>query len=382
MPGSILVARILGIEIRIHLSWFLIFGLILFTYADPNGAFSQARPTWSDQKLVVAAAIYAILFFASVLAHELAHAAVARRLGMPVSSITLFLLGGVANLAKEPPSARAEFLMAAAGPFTSLVIGGLALGVSRASEEAVAEAAILDVVGVVAMYLGLTNLLLAAFNLIPGFPLDGGRVLRSIIWAIARDRSRATRIAARGGQLVAGLFVLYGAWRAIAQEEVGAALWIGMIAYFLYTAASGSLQQERVASAVQGVRVGSLMTQQFRAVAPRTLLSELVYVHMLPNNARAVAVVDGERLRGMVTIADLQKVGQDAWPGTPVEEVMTPASEIPTVSPTSRLMTAIERFAGSAAPVLPVVEDGTLVGMLDREAVASYVRMRETLGLR
>lgn len=383
MPGSILIARILGIEIRIHLSWFLIFGLILFTYSDPNGGFfSQQHPTWSDQKLVVVAAVFAVLFFASVLTHELAHAVVARRFKMPVSSITLFLLGGVANLRTEPSSARAEFFMAIAGPFTSFVIGAVAIGVSRLGDQITAQAPYLDAVGVVAFYLGTTNLLLAVFNMIPGFPLDGGRVLRSIVWGIARDRSRATRIAARGGQIVAGLLLLVAIWQAFTEQNAFAGVWMGMIAYFLYTAASSSLEQERVANAVQGVRVGSIMTQQYFSVRSRTPLAELVYGQLLPHNARAVAVLDGEHLAGLVTIGDLQKVDQAAWPSTPVEEVMTPASQLPSVSPGSRLMTAIERFAASAAPVLPVIEDGVLVGMLDREAVASYVRMREMLGLR
>lgn len=383
MPGSILIARILGIDIRIHLSWFLIFGLVLFTLSDPSGGlFRSLRPTWSDQKLVVVAAITAILFFASVLSHELAHALVARRFRMPVSSITLFLLGGVANLAKEPPSARAEFLMAAAGPATSLVLGGVGIAISGLGSDVVTEVSALDPVLVVANYLGYINVALAVFNMIPGFPLDGGRVLRSIVWGIGHDRSRATGIAARGGQIVAGLLLVFGIWRAFAEGDTFGGVWMAMIAYFLYTAASNSLEQERVATAVHGVKVGSLMSLQFLSVHPRTPLAELVYGHLVPHNARAVAVVDGDHLTGLVTIADLQKVDQTAWSQTPVEEVMTPASDLPAVSPATRLMTAIEGFAASAAPVLPVVDNGVLVGMLDREAVASYVRMRETLGLR
>ncbi len=379
MPGSILVARLLGVDIRVHLSWFLIFGLVLLSLSDR--VLPALRPTWSGQKTIIVAAVAALLFFASVLAHELAHAVVARRFRMPVSSITLFLLGGVANLAKEPPSARAELLMAIAGPMTSLAIGGAGLGIAQLASGATGTFLVLDPVEVVASYLGLINLALAAFNMVPGFPLDGGRVLRSIVWGVLRDRSRATRVAARGGQLVAGLLVVFGVWRAFAQNDTFGAVWMGMIAYFLYNAASSSLEQDRVAHAVGGVRVGSLMTTQFRAVHPRSTLTDLVEIHMLPHNARAVAVVDGEHLAGVVTIADLRKVEQREWGTTPVERVMTPASDIPSVSPGSRLMTAIERFGGSELPAIPVVEDGVLVGMLEREAVVSYVRMREMLGL-
>jgi Zn-dependent protease len=339
------------------------------------------RPSWSDQKTLIVAAVAALLFFASVLAHELAHAVVARRFKMPVSSITLFLLGGVANLAKEPPSARAEFLMAIAGPATSLVIGGAGIGISMVAGDISTSFSAFDPIGVVAFFLGSINVSLAVFNMIPGFPLDGGRVLRSIVWGALKDRPRATRVAARGGQLVAGGLVLVGVYRAISGNDTFGAVWMAMIAYFLYNAASTSLEQERMTAAVAGVRVGSLMSTQFRAVHPRSSVAELVDVHLLPHNARAVAVVEGDRLTGVVSIADLRKVDQGAWGDTPVERVMRPASDLPSVTPGSRLITAIERFSSTDLPVLPVLEGGALVGMLEREAVASYVRMREMLGL-
>jgi len=382
VPGSILIARIIGIDIRIHFSWLLIFGLILLSYSDPNGGlFSQARPTWSDQKLVIVAAVYALLFFLSIVAHELAHAAVARAFKMPVSSITLFLLGGVANLAKEPPSARAEFLMAIAGPAMSLLIGGIGLGIGQVADEIVLRQPALDPVGVIAFYLGLTNLLLAGFNMIPGYPLDGGRVLRSIVWGIVKDRPRATRIAARGGQGVAGLLVLVAAWRVFFLDDTFGGLWTAMIAYFLWNAATASIAQERVTSVVAGMQVGPLMERQFLAVPRTTTIADLVDKHMLPNNARAVAVADSGRLHGIVSIGDLRKVAQAQWASTSVMEAMTPASVIPVLTPTSRLMTALERFGASDLPMLPVMEDGALVGILDREAVLSHVRMREMLDL-
>jgi Zn-dependent protease/CBS domain-containing protein len=394
MPGSILVARVLGIDIRIHLSWFVIFGVVLLSLSNPRGILAQLGPGWTERELLIVAAIATSMFFVSVVVHELAHAIVARTFRMPVSSITLFLLGGVANLAKEPPRASAEFVMAIAGPATSLAIGVAGVGVCQAVFAAEGGCgglfegrvsvtfATIDAVGVVAAYLGVVNVLLAAFNMIPGFPLDGGRVLRSIVWGAMRDRSRATRVAARGGQVVAGLLAAIGVWRAIALDDAFGAVWMGFIAYFLYSAASASIQQERMAAAVSGVRVGPLMTTQFVAVPIGSSLAEVVQEHMLPRNARAVAVVEEERFSGLVTIADLRKVDQRAWADTPVERVMTRAREIPSLEPGSRLMTAIERFGAGELPLLPVVQDGVLVGMLDREAVAGYVRMREMLGLR
>ena len=386
MPGSLRIARLFGIDLRVHVSWLIIFGLLLFEFSQPGAA---GLPVLRRTETYVVAVIITLLFFSSLVAHELAHSLVARAFRLPVASITLFALGGVSSLTKEPPSARAEFLMAIAGPATSVVLGVVGLAVAFAVDQYRAASTAFDVIGSIAELLGGINLILAIFNMIPGFPLDGGRVLRSAVWTLTGDRSRATRIAARGGQIVAGLFVIYAAVLVIDPERVrvggvvlgGSPIWIGFIAYFLYNAASSSLEQERVTSAVTGVSVGTLMATQFTAVHPRTTLSDLAFVHMLPHNARAVAVVDDGKLVGVVTIGDLRHVDQGAWAITRAENVMRPASGIPAVKPSSRLMTAIERFATTDLPVLPVEEDGVLVGMLDRESVGGYVRMREMLGL-
>ena len=375
MPGSFRIARILGIDLRVHLSWILIFLLVTFSLADQ--VFPFTYPTWSQQKTIIVAAITALLFFGSVVVHEFAHALVARRFKMSVSSITLFLLGGVASLTKEPPSAKAEFSMAIAGPATSLVIGGIALGVSQLVTNSLDAVPSLQPVEAVAGYLGLVNIAVAAFNMIPGFPLDGGRVLRSIIWGLRNDRRPATRIAARGGQVVAGLFAIWAAYRVFTGDAGG--LWMGLIAYFLYGAATQTLQQEKIASAVGGARVGQLMTTEFVAVPRGTSISTLVRDHLLPNNLRAIPVVDGGAFAGLVTMSDLRKVEQEQWPTTPVSAVMTPALDVPTAAPDDQLALALDRF-GPDLPLLPVIENGTLRGLLHRESVLGYVRMRETVG--
>jgi Zn-dependent protease/CBS domain-containing protein len=376
MPGSVRVARLFGIDINIHFSWILIFFLVVLNLAD---SFPQQFPQWSNEKGLVVAAITAFLFFGSVLGHELAHSLVARRFRMSVSSITLFLLGGVANLRKEPPSAQAEFFMAAAGPATSVLIGVVGLGVAFLldSRAALPNA---EAVQAVAGYLGTVNLYLAAFNMIPGFPLDGGRVLRSLIWGITGNRTRATTIAARGGQLVAfalGAFVAYEV--VVLQEASG--LWLGLIAYFLYSAATSTLQQERVVSVVGDAKVGPLMTTDFRSTPPGITVGQLIRDLVLPMNLRAIPVLSGEKFIGLVAIGDLRKVDQARWAETPVEQVMTPASELPTASPDDPLTTALERFGETELPLLPVVKDGRLVGLLYRESVIGYVRMQEMLGL-
>ncbi len=375
VAGSIRVARILGIDIRIHFSWFLIFFIVVLSLAD---SFGSENVTWSDTKSFVIAVIAAVLFFLSVLGHELAHALVARRFAMNVSSITLFVLGGVANLAKEPPTARSEFLMAAAGPATSIVIGliGLGLGIFAPS---LFQSDALQPIQPVALYIGQINLYLAAFNLLPGFPLDGGRVFRSIVWGVTKDRMTATRIAARGGQVVAALLVLAGIVLAFRLDATINGLWLAFIAYFLWNAATATLQQERITSALGGAKVGPLMATDFKSTPPGVMVGQVIRDLVLPMNLRAIPVVSGERLIGLVAIGDLRKVDQARWAETPVEQVMTPAAELSTVSPDDPLGTALEKFSATELPLLPVIKDGRLVGVLYRESVIGYVRMQEML---
>jgi Zn-dependent protease/CBS domain-containing protein len=382
VPGSIRVARLFGIDINIHFSWIVIFFFLVTNLSE--SFYPDQFPQWSRQKTFVVSAVSALLFFASVVAHELAHSLVARRFQMAVSSITLFMLGGVASLTREPPSAKAELFMAAAGPLTSIVIGVTSVILAYAADAAQASAPWLQVVGAVAGYLGPINLIVAVFNLVPGFPLDGGRVLRAAIWGITKDRSRATAIAARGGQLFAGLLFAAGVaflfGIGVPQNEVQGILY-GFIAYFLWNAAGSSLQQERIASVVGGATVGPLMTTDFRSTPPGVMVGQLIRDIVLPMNIRAIPVVSDDRLVGLITIGDLRKVEQDRWPTTPVEQVMTPASELVTVSPDDPLATALERFGATDLPLLPVIKDGRLVGVLYREAVIGYVRMQEMVGL-
>lgn len=370
VSGSFLIGRLFGIEIRIHISWVVIFALVFFTLWQ--GEYRASYPLWSPEKRFIVSVITALLFFCSIIAHELSHSLVARRFDMKVSSITLFLLGGVANLRQEPPSAKAEFFMASAGPAMSLVIG--LTGISLSDLIGFGRDPLLQVVAAVAGYLGFINLALAAFNMLPGFPLDGGRVLRSAIWAVRGDRAKATGIAARGGQLVAGLFVL---WGLVQLSDGGNALWWWplLLAYFLYNAATQSLHQERVGALASGMRVAPLMTTTFTAADPRSTVASVVRDLMLPRNLRAVPVVTGPDFLGLVTSDDVRKIDHERWATTPVEQVMEPAAGLAKLAPEDDLMQALDRFADAA--VLPVVRDGRLVGLLDRDAVANYIRMRD-----
>jgi Zn-dependent protease/CBS domain-containing protein len=379
VPGSFRLARLFGIELRVHVSWVVIFALVF--YGLWQGQF--VGTAWSEQKRLVVAVITALLFFCSIIAHELSHSLVARRFKMKVSSITLFLLGGVANLSQEPPSAKAEFFMAAAGPAMSFVIGtlGLTIGGGEIPFVSVPVPGVLDIRSypsldgliAVASYLGTINVALAVFNLLPGFPLDGGRVLRSIIWAIRGDRAKATQIAGRGGQLVAALFVLWG----IVQFSEGDALWFWplLLAYFLYNAATQSMRQERIGGLVAGTRVAPLMNTSFVPAGPRSTVATVVRDLMLPHNLRAVPVVSDQSFLGLMTADDVRKVDHDRWATTPIEQVMTPSASIAKLAPDDDLGLALSRFGELA--VLPVVRDGRLVGLLDRDGVVNYIRMRD-----
>jgi len=371
VPGSFRVARLFGIELRIHISWVVILGLVFFSlWSD---VFPSQYPFWSDQKTLLVSAVTALLFFGSIVAHELSHSLVARRFKMRVSSITLFLLGGVANLQEEPPSAKAEFYMAAAGPLMSVCIGVVGLGIANLIDTLGIVS--LQAVSAVAGYLGVINLYLAGFNMIPGFPLDGGRVLRSTIWAIRHDRAKATTIAARGGQLVAGLFVLWALTQLAIDGAGGLWWWPILIAYFLYNAATGSLRQERIGGLVAGTRVAALMNTGFAVADPRATVATVVRDLMLPRSLRAVPVVTGQSFLGLLTAEDVRTVDHERWAMTPVEEAMTPAASLATLAPEDDLGHALERFGDTA--VLPVVRDGRLVGVVDREVVLNYIRMRD-----
>jgi Zn-dependent protease/CBS domain-containing protein len=374
VPGSFRIARLFGIDVRVHLSWLLIFVYLSYSLADE---FGQVFPR-SQTRALLAGGIAAILFFASVVAHEFAHSIVARRFHLPVSSITLFVLGGVASLSKEPTSARSEFFMAAAGPATSLAIAGGAFGLASAMAELLNRDPWLLPALATAQILAQVNLQVAIFNLLPGFPLDGGRVLRSILWGVTGSRSTATKIAGRGGQVIALLLVVAAALMFFTFSQPSALL-LGLVAYFLFGIASQSIEQERVQTAIGGTRVAQVATTEFVAVPRGTSIGTAVRDFLLPRNLRAVAVVDGASFVGLVSVGDLRKIEQERWPTTAVDAVMTPANAIPAVGPNDPLASALDKF-GPELPLLPVVEDGALRGLLYRESVVGYVRMREMLG--
>lgn len=376
LQGSVRIARLFGIDIRVHISWILIAALFFYLNFE---AFTVALPLIPLERTVLAV-ITTALFFASVLLHELSHSIVARRFNLPVHSITLFLFGGVSNLRREPDSARAEFLMAAVGPFTSFVLAG-AFWLARLVALAELRGIPREALPYMFEQLAFINLALGVFNLLPGFPLDGGRVLRSALWGFRRDRRWATRVATRGGQAVAGLLALWGVFQLSQPGGQFAGTWTMLIAFFLFNAASASYRQEQFDDSLRRVSVASLMTRDLATVPSDLPVQGLVNMYVLPMRGRAFPVEQFGTYVGLVSVADVRRMPRAEWPQHRVAEIMTPLQRIEALRPDDDAQRGLERLLRSDLAQLPVVLDGQIVGLLERDVVFNYLRMREELGL-
>lgn len=373
MPGSIRIFSIGGISIEINLSWLIIVALLTSYLAlewFPFAAGGYPAVTYWTMGLLAA-----LLFFASVLVHELAHSLIARARGLPVKSITLFIFGGVSDIEREPQSPGVEFQMAFAGPLTSLIIGGLALAATLLTGQAI------PLVTATLVYLGFTNLLLAGFNLIPGFPLDGGRVLRSIIWKVTGSLRTATLWAARVGQAFAYLLILLGLWRFFSGDLFNG-LWFGFVGWFLLQAAQSENTQVALESIFRGVSVRQLMGPAPTGAPPNISMQQLIDGYVLPLGARSIPVMEGETLLGLVTLGNIRRIPREQWQNTPVSQAMTPLDKLETARPDERLNDVLPRMTRRDVNQLPVLDaSGRMVGMLSRDAIVRYVDVRRGLGL-
>lgn len=382
------LGRIFGIEIYIDWSWILIFALVVFNLAA--GVFPSLHPEWGNVLRWGTAVAAALLFFASVLAHELAHSVVAKARGLPVSRIVLFLFGGVSNIEREPKSPGTEFVMAIVGPLTSLVLGivFLLLGGARVlfSGELIGAPlrmlSRLDPISTLFLWLGPVNLALAVFNMVPGFPLDGGRVLRAILWALTKNRSRATQWASYLGQGIAWLMIIVGISMALGVDipffgtGVVGGLWLAFIGWFLNNAASQSYRQVVLEDMLAGISVASLMRPAAMSVSPDLPLSTLVYDYIMNSEERAFPVVDGECLVGLVSLADVQQIPKEQWDTTPVAKVMTPEDKLTVATPREQASQALNDIAAKDVRQIPVVQEGRLVGMLRRADIMRYLQLQ------
>jgi Zn-dependent protease/predicted transcriptional regulator len=372
MPGSLRIGKIAGIDIYIHVSWIII--LVLLTVSLATGWFPQLYPGWSTATYWVTGFISSLLLFASVLLHELAHSLVARRRGLPVKSITLFIFGGVSNIEQEPKSPGIEFQMAVVGPLTSLLIGIVCflLQLPLRGTNSPLEG--------VLFYLAVTNLLLGVFNLIPGFPLDGGRVLRSIVWKITGSMRQATRAASITGQVIAYLFILLGVWLFFTGNILNG-IWLGFIGWFLLSAAQSANSQVMLASVFRGVTVGEVMNPTPTTVPANISLQHLVDAYFLPGGLRYALVMQADHLVGLITLSDIRHIPREQWEQVLVSYAMIPVERLHVVSPQQSLSEVLPLMAGHDVNQLPVVQNGALVGIVSRDAIVHYLEVRRGLGL-
>ena len=372
MTSSIKLGRIFGIPVGLHYTWFIIF--ILVTLSLAQLFFPNQYPGWGAATYWVLGVVTSLLFFGSVLVHELAHSVVARRFGVPVRSITLFLFGGVASITREVKQPVQELLMSIAGPLSSLALAGLFAAVAAAVRN------IAEPVAAAAGYLAMINLLLAAFNMLPGFPLDGGRVFRSIVWAITGNYERATRIATGLGQAFAYLFIIAGIFLALT-GNLGNGIWLALIGWFMDNAASSSYRQVRLKESLRGYTAADLMRSQCTAIPTGVSLETLVDTRILPEGQRCFMVTDGDDLKGMVTLHEIKRVPRDQWRSTRVEDAMTKVDALHAVSPDEDAYAVLERMDGNDVNQIPVVRGGHLVGIIARDSILHFIRTRSELGI-
>jgi Zn-dependent protease len=374
MKAQIKLGRIFGVRVGLHYSWLIIALLVTLSLV---GQFHAINQQWGTGVIWATALITSLLFFTTLLLHELSHAAVARSRGLPVRSITLFALGGVAQIEKEPTDARTEFWIGIVGPITSIVIGAAcltlawSLGWSRMREPRTPLLAVLQ-------WLGYINIALAVFNMIPGFPLDGGRVLRAIVWWIDGDSARSTRIAARVGQFVAFGFILLGILRFFGGAGIGG-LWLAFIGWFLLEAARSSYAQVEVTESLRGLRVGDVMTHNCPVIDGRTNLQTFVDEYLLRTGQRCFVVEEQGRISGLVTPHEVKTVERARWPYTTLDEVMRTRTQLHTIGPQTSVTEALEIMGREDLNQLPVVRDGGLEGIISRSHILRLLQTRAEL---
>jgi Zn-dependent protease len=369
MTSSFRLGRIFGIPLRLHYTWFIIFALVIFSL---SAYYPLRYPLWER---IAGATFTSILFFASVVVHELTHSIVARHQGIPVKNITLFIFGGVAQITREASRPGAELVMAAAGPLSSMALAGvfsffslLAKGTDQA------------MLVIIFTWLARINLILALFNLIPGFPLDGGRVLRAVLWKLLGNYRQATRLATWVGQGIAYLFIIGGIILMFRFDMLGG-LWLAFIGWFLENAASSSYRQAELRSALQSFTAQDVMSADCPVISPTIPLQELVYQHILPSGRRCFLVVDEESLKGIITFQDVKNIPQFRWGHTLVSEAMTPWGKVVMVNPEEDAASILERMDEHNVNQLPVVKEGRIIGLIARDNLFHFIRLRSELGL-
>lgn len=375
MRSNIRLGRLFGIEIGLHYSWFLIALLITMSLA---AQFRETNAVWGGNVIWAVSIVTALLFFAALLAHEMSHALVARAHGLTTRAITLFALGGVAQIEREPSDPKTEFWVGIVGPLSSSAIGLLCLAIAWATGWRVG---VTPETPFQAMFfwLGSINLLLAAFNMIPGFPLDGGRILRSIIWWSTGNGDRATLLAARTGQVVALGFIALGIFRFFGGAGFGG-LWIAFIGWFLLQAAGASYATVTLTAGLKNIRVSDVMERDCTAVDGNLNVQNFVEDHLLRTGRRCFIVEQNGQVAGIVTPHEIKNLERPRWPYTTLYDVMRPLDQVHTVTPATPVMEALETMGRDDVNQLPVVSNNHLDGIVTRANVLQFLQTRAELG--
>lgn len=367
---SVSLGRVLGIPITLDLSWFLVFALLTWSLA--TSVFPAEFGHWPTTLYWIVGAATALMLFVSVLLHELGHSMVARHYKIAVRRITLFFFGGVAEIGTEPPSASAEFWIALAGPAVSL-----ALAIWFALLRPVAQAATPFLA--LTRYLAYINGSLALFNLIPAFPLDGGRIFRSAIWGVTHDLRRATRIAAGVGRFVAVLFILSGVWQVLTGNW-GNGLWIALIGWYLQSVATSQVQQQALHDALAGHRVQQVMSRNYAIVPADTTLQQLIAQYIVGNGQSNFVVEQSGIPVGWLPASRIRQIDASAWPTTTAAQVMLPSRQFRWARPDEDLWDAMAEMERNGLNQMPVMAGDQIMGLLRREDVLRYLRTLREFG--
>jgi Zn-dependent protease/CBS domain-containing protein len=366
--SGIPLGRIFGIPLYLDASWFILFFLITVTLAIQ---FRSQHPRWTPAQHWLLGVVTSLLFLASLILHELSHSIMAKHYKIPVQSVTLFVFGGLSRIARDPASAMQEFNVAVAGPLSSLFLAGCFWAIWRYVPAG-------EMVHAAAYWLAWSNGLLAVFNLLPGFPLDGGRVLRSIAWGITGNFTRATRIAANSGKFFAYAMIGIGIWQALNGNWVGG-IWLAFIGWFLLTAAQESYVHVALRNMLAGVRAQDIMTTDVPTV-PREMSVEEYVQEVFRTGRRCHVAVAGSEPVGLMTLAAARSVPRDEWQSMAVQAVMLPGDKIHWASPDEPALGVLQRMQTQDINQMPVISDRHIVGMISRDTILRVLQTRLQLG--
>src|SRR3989442_6027384 len=367
------IGKILGIPIYLHSTWVFIFVAITYIIASQ---YKQQHPLWTDTQHWTVGVLTSLLFFASVLFHELSHSVVAQHYKIRVVSITLFLFGGLARIEREPSNAVQEFNIAVAGPLASGFLAGGFFGLALLLPYS-------QTVGALATWLWQTNFALAVFNLLPGFPLDGGRIFRAMVWGATKDYEKATRVAGASGKLIAYAMILAGAWGAF-NGYLQNGLWIAFVGWFLLNAAQESVAQVAIRQTLSGLSAADVMSKEVPTVPGHITLEEYG-AEVLRTGRRCHLVVSDDRLVGMMNVHTLNAIPREEWARSSVQAAMIPRQKILWTSPDEPLLGLLERLLSADVNQMPVVSGASddapqIVGMVTRDSIRRVMQTRSELG--